>query len=352
MNTQNILNNYGSFLDIKLDSSEFYDYELDSDLNDFNYDLLDLSTPIIYETLVIDSSCITGQTFNDIKPWVIPIGVNYQSDLCDFTVRRRTEYGWTLNMVFNRNNLPFVDDDTFYYWGIQNEFTGRTFADNNLSFSFTENGEIMWEAYRFSGYCHTESGYTETFYTSTGVTPSLCVSGVTEDFNITVTFTRNFYLDDCDLENDGGYNDLITNTELTSEINDWLSGSTSLTYEQTIDLNKKWNSERSYRLGTLRIFLNGNQIYKVKDWEEVIPSVRNSENDIVQIFGGGTGGFLNIHTGQTQFNILNVQYFEEPLSPIYVKHHYLTSIKPNYQITECNDNTCIDNVYRYVPPII
>lgn len=346
MNTQNILNFYASNLSLKLDSSEFYDYELNSNLHDFDYDLLDLTTPIEYGTLIIDSFCITGQTFNNIKPWVIPIGVNYQSDLCDFTVRERTEYGWTLNMVFNKNGSGFTDNNTFYYWGIQNETEEGIFADNNLSFSFTNDGEILWKSYRYSGYCQTESGYTESFYVSSGKTPTLCTNGISNDFNISIVFQRNFYLENCEVQNDGGLNDLIVSTDTTTQLNDWLTGVT-LNLVQTEELNKKWFNERDYRLGTLRIFLNGNQIYKVNDWEEILPSKRGSENDIVQIFGGGSDGYLSLHTGNTNFDILQVKYFEEPLQPLNVKHHYLTEIKPIYNITECGTD-CLDTVYSFV----
>jgi hypothetical protein len=345
MNTQNILNFYGYKLDVKLDSSEFYDYELDNNLDNFNKEILNLTTPINYEKLVIDSSCLIDD-LNDIKPWVITIDEQYTEGNCDFLVRNRTEDGWTLSMTFNKTDLEFSDGKTFYYWGIQNETDESIFADNNLSFSFTNDGEIIWESYRYSGYCQVESGYTETYYLSTGKTPSLCSNGVLTDFNITIVFNRNFNLENCDIQNNGGINDLIVSSELDTELNEWFTGDTFNTI-QVEELNKKWNSEREYRLGTLRIFLNGYQIYKIDDWEEIIPSKRGSENDIVQIFGGGTTGFLNIHTGDTLFNILDVKYYEESFNPLNVKHYYLTEIKPNYNITECNDD-CADNVYSFV----
>lgn len=345
MNTQNILNFYGYKLDVRLDSSEFYDYELDNNLNNFNTDILDLNNPITYEKLVIDSNCLIDP-LDTIKPWIIPINEQYQEDNCDFLVRKRTELGWTINMTFNRNDLEFTEGKTFYYWGIQNEMDERIFADNNLSFSFTNEGEILWESYRYSGYCETQSGYTEMFYVSSGKTPTLCQNGVSNDFNITIVFERNFYLENCEILNDGGINDLIVSSELDTELNDWFTGTTT-NLIITEELNKKWNKEREYRLGTLRIFLNGYQFYKIDNWEEVVPSKRSSENDIVQIFGGGTNGYLDIHSGDTEFNILNVKYYEEPLNPLNVKHLYLTEIKPNYNITECGEE-CVDDVYAFV----
>ena len=346
MNTQNILNFYGYKLDVRLDSSEFYDFELDNNLNNFNTDILDLSTPITYNSLILSSDCITGNTLNDIKPWVIEVDQLYSGFTCDFTVRNRTEFGWTLDFVFNRDDVPFSGGTTFYYLGINNEDDESLFSDNNLSFSFTNDGRIKWESYRYSGYCHTESGYTENFYISSGQTPVLCTNGVSDDFNVTIVFERNFYLENCNILNNGGINDLIVNSELNTELNEWFTGST-VNLTLTEELNKKWNSERQYRLGTLRIFLNGNQIYKLDNWEEIIPSVRNSENIIIQSWGGGTNGYVNIHTGITEFNILQVKYFEEPLKPLNVRHHYLTEIKPNFNIIECGI-PCVDTVFAFV----
>ena len=56
MNSQNILKFYGTRLDAKLDSSEFYDYEITKVANDYNTDVLDLYTPIVYESLKIDQN--------------------------------------------------------------------------------------------------------------------------------------------------------------------------------------------------------------------------------------------------------------------------------------------------------
>ena len=54
MNTQNILKFYGSKLDLKLDSSELYDFELEKTTIDYNTDVLDLTNEITYTGLTID----------------------------------------------------------------------------------------------------------------------------------------------------------------------------------------------------------------------------------------------------------------------------------------------------------
>ena len=350
MNRQNILNFYGSKLDLRLDSSELYDFELSKDVN-YDSDVLDLTNEITYTGLTIDSSCYTGFT----TPWSIPINKRYTGHTCNFNVRRRTEKGWTLDFVFNKENIPWSGGTTFYYWGISGETVQSNYADNNLSFSFTDDRRIKWESYRYSGLCDSSSGYTESYYISSGQTPVLCNGGTSMDFNVTITFDRDKHYEDCEIENDGGWNDLIrgpypisytgsstgtTTTQITTGYTitnsiDVLSGATP-TYEFIEKLNREWASEKQRRLGTLRIYLNGNVIYKIKGWEEVIPSLRESENQIVQIWGGGTDGIQSLHTGNTQFNVYQIKYFEEPLNFVNVKHHYRTSIKPNYDIVECN----------------
>jgi len=56
MNRQNILNFYGSKLDLKLDSSELYDFELGKTTVDYNTDVLDLTNEITYTGLTIDAN--------------------------------------------------------------------------------------------------------------------------------------------------------------------------------------------------------------------------------------------------------------------------------------------------------
>ena len=359
MNSQNIKKFYGSKLDLKLDSSEFYDFELSNDTN-YNNDVLDLTNEITYTGLTIDSSCYSGFT----NLWVLPINELYTGHTCDFKIRKRTEKGWTLDFVFNRNNIGWSGGTTFYYWGISGETIESNYADNNLSFKFTTDGRIKWNSYRYSGYCDTTSGYTESYYISSGQTPILCSGGTSSNFNITITFERYEYYQDCDIENKGGINGLIrdsytipytgntgsTTTQITTgytvtnTLKDWISGGT-ITNEYIEILNKKWSDEKQRRLGTLKIFHNGKRVYKLENWEEIIPSLRESENELIQKWGGGTIGYNNIHTGTTLFQIKKVKYFEEPLDFVHVKHHYLTSIKPNYSINECTSD-CIDNIAR------
>lgn len=475
MNSQNILKFWGTKLDLKLDSSEYHDYEVQKTELDYDSDVLDLSTPIDYPTLKInttglaDTSCVrntislveydnsinnsgytysgltwtlpyndftnqlsnsdiilqndvyqyvhsdglthlfiidtfnepmdnpfslelsgltnysgftiytgftetsgvTGSSFSCVnqlsgltsglticcpqdpisnaKPWAYQIDHGDGDDLCSYKIRRRTEKGWTIDFVFNKENLPWSEGNVFYYWGVRGENEIRNYADNNLSFSFSEDGRIRWQAIRYSGFCQTNSGYTETFYTSSGQTPILCSTGTSDDFNITITFDRYKHYELCDIDNDGGWNDLITGRTLLTNVSDWLTG-TEPVYEDIETLNKKWAEERQRRLGTLKIYLNGRPVYKLKDWEEVIPSTRGYQ-PLIQSWGSGTEFSGGIHNdGISCFNFKRIKYFEEPLNFVRTRHHYLVNTKPFYSIVECN-SSCVDNVIGIVTQV-
>ena len=455
MNSQNILKFWGSKLDLKLDSSEFHDYEVHKTESDYNAEVLDFNTPITYTGLSVDTTALLGKDCvrntisldeydnrsndasypysgyswtlpysaftgqlnnsdkilkNDVyefidsfgrthyfmesdynnslsnpfslnvsgfttgttvpcflqfsgtgitsticcprdpvsqaKPWAYQINHGQGVDNCDYSVQRRTPKGWTIDLVLNKSGLPWSDGNMIYYWGVRNETDIENYADNNLSFSFTNDGRVRWQAVRYSGVCNTETDYTESYYISSGQTPVLCTNGTSRDFNLTISFERNSEYTDCNLENDGGWNDLIpglktipyTNTTLTA-----VTSTQTTIYSEVEELNKKWAFERSRRLGTLKIYLNGRVIYKLKNWEEVIPSTRGNQ-PFIQSWAGGTqysGGIHNL--GTSCFNFKNVQYYEQPLDYVHVRHHYLTSIKPNFNINECNVD-CIDSI--------
>lgn len=269
-------------------------------------------------------------------------------------IKRRTEKGWTLDFVFNRQGQGWGVGSVFYYWGISGETIGSNYADNNLSFQFTNDARIIWKSLRYvpiSGV----SGYTENYVLTSGQTPILCIDGTSEDFNITVTFERYMTLTDCGLTNSGGLNDLVlTLTENTSSgslnYKNWLTGDT-VNYLAIQKLNTKWFNERSSRLGVLKIYLNGNPIYKLENFEEIIPSERESNNNLIQSWGGGTTGIQNIHFGTTGFNLKNIQYFEQPLNFLSIQNHYKNEIKPYFNIVEC-DVPCTQEITVYEPEAI
>jgi hypothetical protein len=115
----------------------------------------------------------------------------------------------------------------------------------------------------------------------------------------------------------------------------------TLSNEQEI-LNKKWADERQRRLGILKIYLNGRPIYKLENWEEVIPSERGVQ-PYIQSWGGGTGLMNNIHNGVSCFDIKSIKYYEEPLDFVHVYHDFIMRLN-QYDFDICGEN-CVDNVY-------
>jgi len=463
MNSQNILKFWGSKFDLKLDTSEFHDYEVGKTEVDYNTEVLDLTTPIVYSSLKINTTGLMGTScsrdrititeydnrindptypysaytwtlsysgftnrlgnsdtilHNDVyefvdvsgfthyfttlsynsplnnpfslnvtglttgspiscvgklqdedyccsidspsnaKPWAYQTdhGVLVGND-CNPFIKRRTEKGWTLDFVFNREELPWSVGKVFYYLGTRGDSSISDYADNNLSFSFTDDRRIQWRAVHYSGACSDDGVYGQSYYIASGQTPQLCIDGTSEDFEITITFDRYRHLTDCNIENDGGWNDLIPehivneyvpNTGVTAVT------STQIATHNTVELlNKKWADERNRRLGVLKIYLNGRPVYKIKDWEEIIPSTRGVQ-PFIQSWGAGTqysGGIHNM--GISCFNFKRIQYYEEPLDFVHVRHHYLVDVKPYYNIIECVAD-CPDEVIGlgYVEPIV
>ena len=298
---------------------------------------------------IIDANaCSPLAPIQVVKPWAFDFRQGQGSDNCTPTLAKRTEKGWTLDFIFNRNNLAWSSGGIFYYWGVRGTNDISDYADNNLSFGFTSDGRIKWSAYRYSGACVNES-YTESYYLSSGQTPTLCTTAATKDFNVTITFDRYKHYDHCDVENDGGWNDMIgyrttpyQNTEVTAVT------STQLTvWDPTESLSQEWSEERQRRLGTLKIYLNGRPIYKLENWEEVIPSTRGTQ-PFIQSWGGGTGLMNNVHNGICCFKMKSIKYYEEPLDFVHVRHDFLNIID-DYDFDICGLG-CVDNLFGLTTP--
>ena len=318
-------------------------------------------------------------------------------------IKKRTEEGWTADFVFNRESLPWVSGSTFYYWGISGETDPSNYADNNLSFGFTDDAKIIWKTLKYSP-IETVSGYDNHYTTVTGSTPTLCEDGTSQDFNITIVFKRYTKLEDCEIDNMGGKNDLVSGLTSTTKFGVWLTGG-SESYIEIEKLNKKWYNERNSRLGSLKIYLNGNPIYKLENFEEIVPTLRQIKtvsftgdgtqttfdvgedigtlhmvnvgstlqsndkysftvgdsfvefndlsvpksgstisityykttiNPLIQSWGGGTDGVGDLHLGETEFNLKNIKYYEEPLGFIDIRNRFKNEILPNYFVVECN----------------
>jgi len=299
----------------------------------------------------ITGTCCPTEVIKSNLPWVYLTDHGGGDDNCDPFIERRPVNGFTVDFVFNRNGLPWSEGGKFFYTGVRDEHDPENFADNNLSFGFTNDGRISWQAMRYSGYCNTVSGYTPIYYISSGQTPVLCPNGVSNDFNITICFERYYPYSGCSLPNEGGWNDLI--------INDGIIVDNAYIPDLIEELNNHWRRERWKRLGKLKIYHNGRPIYQLPsrmtsnlirsnaidhstDWEEVIQSDRGFQ-PFAQAVGGGVTGCDGIHEGVCCFDIKYAAYFEDVMNFPYVRDRYLTVTKPNFNIVECND-PCADNL--------
>ena len=319
------------------------------------------TTSIIHCADILDGltgTCCPTQAVLSNLPWVAITNEGGGTDNCSDYIARRNEKGWTLDYVFNKNGLTGWTDSVFFFTGVRDEYDPINYADNNLSFKFTEDGRIKWSVYRYSGYCDTVSGYTPVYYISTGQTIPLCTGGTSDDFNITIVFERYYYYVDCEIPNEGGWNDLI-NTGYTST-----TSSTIVTGTTTEELNHKWLDERSKRLGKLKIFHNGRPVeiddvhssianfrnvpvYVFKDWEEVVLSDRGFQ-PFVHAVGGGVTGSGDLHNSVCCYTIKYAAYFEDIMNFPYVFDRYSTLIKPSYTIVECGES-CTDEVVMSTP---
>jgi hypothetical protein len=256
---------------------------------------------------------------------------------------RRPVWGWTLDFVFNRESLPWSYGGIFYYLGLVGSDNERYYADNNLSFGFTNDGRIKWEKIHYSGYCDTNLVFNEIFYISSGQTPILCTTGETKDFNITIVFQRYHEYTDCDLENEGGINDLITGFTTDISEMDILTGGTPV-YTYHYALSKKWTDERSKRLGVLKIYLNSRLIYTYNNWEEIIPFDRGGYS-VSQIWGGGTSLMEDIHNGKCYFTIKTITQYQDPLNYAQIHHNFIMSMD-DFDYFICGEE-CIDSLIGY-----
>jgi hypothetical protein len=276
------------------------------------------------------------------KPWAYRFSLTGETGSTISTMHPRPEIGWSMDFVFNKSGHTWSDGSVFYYVGVRGEDNPALYADNNLSFQFTPDGKIKWVAIRYSGdTSNCDSGYTRTYYTSSGETPTLFIGDDTNDFYVTIVFKRYKELFDCDLLNEGGINDLISGTTVLNPT-DVITGATPI-YDYTQVLNPKWDKERSSRLGTLKIYLNGRLLYKVENWEEIIPRNGGSIQPYIESWGGGTGLMNNVHNGICCFDIKLFRSFRQTLDFMYVKYIF-NVLSSQYNFYIYGQDNCVDNL--------
>ena len=208
---------------------------------------------------------------------------------------------------------------------------------NAFGVRLTDDMRIGYRVLRYSGECVTtgetcntgstfECDYTIEESYSEPICDFIINSGNCNEtwIQVDVVFDRNLYLEDCEIFNNGGINDLVkvrldkferygTHKNETSPYGCHPKPGTTETkpckdqYPRFIEdayfnFNchesevQKWFVEREYRLGTLSFYVNGRRVHKVENYEEIIPRQLNT-NKQTQVgvaynmsWGGGTFG--------------------------------------------------------------
>ena len=185
-----------------------------------------------------------------------------------------------------------------------------------------KNPKICVRVLKMTGGCETtgtcpttgitySTGYTVSEYCSTKIVFEFCELNNIDFLNrehwflVDCVWERNSYFDTCDLYYRGGLgiisdtyyvDSLSQNTKLLIEPPITHTGNTPAEQVEIVNLNEKWLSELNYRLGSLKIYVNGRLFYVINGFEEIIPRGLNTEKE-KQLgvpfnisWGGGTQG--------------------------------------------------------------
>jgi hypothetical protein len=193
---------------------------------------------------------------------------------------------------------------------------------NNIAFKLcgdVKNPQIGVKVLRFTGGCETTgtcvtgqtymTGYTIEEFCTPPIYPYCEI--VNPDFLnyehwflVNVVWERYSWYDFCDLKFFGGLGDITKFEYLESLANNAVELiRPPLTHNdkngdtiELVNLNKTWLDDKKYRLGRLKIYVNGKKIYTKENFEEVIPRglFTDKEKQIGVPFniswGGGTQG--------------------------------------------------------------
>ncbi|CAB4129485.1 hypothetical protein UFOVP117_8 [uncultured Caudovirales phage] len=211
-------------------------------------------------------------------------------------------------------NVPNNDKDPLYD-SMSNSFSLRLSGD-------PANPKVCVKVLTFTGGCVTtgtspttgityQTGYTITEHCSTNTIFNYCSTdnplflNKEHWFLVDCVWERSTYYDTCDLYYRGGLG-LISDTEYVDSLSNNTilliqppithTGSTPAEQVEIVNLNERWLIERSDRLGSLKIFVNGKLLFVINGFEEVIPRALNTEKE-KQLgvpfnisWGGGTQG--------------------------------------------------------------
>ena len=283
---------------------------------------------------------------------------------------------------------------------------------NALGFRITDDMKIGYRTVRYTGTCETtgstelcntgmtfECGYTIEESYSDPICTFITQSDNCNDtwIQVDVVFKRNLELEDCEIFNNGGINDLVrvrvdkfqrygTHKDggiapfgcnpvgVTPEVNPCKDQYPRFIEDAYFDFNchgayvHKWFEEKEYRLGTLTFYINGRRVHTVENYEEIIPRQLNT-NKQTQMgvaynmsWGGGALGLSSSmfsmscdtsnwtsfvpNSDQTLIRnnfggtfiggISQMMYYIKPLTPDEIYHNFLIN-KNRYSLIDCEE---------------
>jgi hypothetical protein len=213
------------------------------------------------------------------------------------------------------NNTVVNPDKNLLYDSMSNAFSLRLDGDPS-------NPKVCVRILKFTGDCIVtgttpvtgityQTGYTVTEYCSESNIYDYCdVNGpayLDEEHWVLIdaVWERNAWFDTCDLYYRGGLG-LITDFKYVDSLSNNTvnlieppithTGSPAPDQVEIVNLNERWLIEKSDRLGSLKIYVNGKLFYVINGFEEIIPRGLNAEKE-KQLgvpfnisWGGGTQG--------------------------------------------------------------
>jgi hypothetical protein len=232
-------------------------------------------------------------------------------------------------------NAEYPEKDPLYD-GVSNGLSIRLSGD-------TGNPRVCIKTYRITGGCETSGTCLTglTYTTGTSVTEWCSTRGIFDEckntsyinvehwVQIDAVFQRNQWLDTCDLYEKGGLGLLVDTIYTATPANNSVSLiEPPLTHElpydpattEIVTFNDNWTEEKKYRLGTLKIFVNGKLFMVAENFEEIIPRLLDVQKE-KQIgvgynisIGGGTQGLHDNLTfsGGCPESISGITYQQDP----------------------------------------
>ena len=215
---------------------------------------------------------------------------------------------------------------------------------NAMSIKFSgdpKNPKICVRVLKLTGTCETTgttvtgltftTGYTVVNYCSPNGVYDYCEKrnigflDIEKWLQVDVVWSRYTFLDFCDLKYFGGLGDISEVKYLDSLANDTVklisppvtNGIKTPQTVELVNLNKKWLDDVKYRMGRLKIYVNGKRFFTIEDFEEVIPRALHTDKE-KQVgvpfnisWGGGTQG-LHENLTFSSCTGLTSNYIQDP----------------------------------------